>query len=365
MASQIFSSVDCQPLHATAFLTRVLMSAPSIFQFSAILHDIVTSNPVWHGTEKVDVHSFRVLILDVVLESQTEEVIVEEIKMEAGTTATTLTATLPILNLREYDLWLIKAAEDLVASYSSSSLLDFKQQVEQLRADYEALTVKNIIGHNDKEQEEPCNDSSKNKTSSEHDIEESTNQTFEADADHQTHESKDDQMNIRKIRRMVSNRESARRSRKRKQAHLTDLEQQVKEAEDLVARHSLASSVSDFAHNNNGFEQKVNPTEDMVASGSLTSSFSYNLDNNGGSWVPPWSTCSWSARDRAELELRLPDVFTKRLFWTRHISDVHYVEQLRHETLPILETLRAKIKAAEDLVASYSSSSSLLGFKQQ
>ncbi|GJX78907.1 hypothetical protein Tco_0327056 [Tanacetum coccineum] len=72
-----------------------------------------------------------------------------------------------------------------------------------------------------------------------------------------------------------------------------------------------------------------------------------------------------SAPAGAELELRLPDVFTKRLFWTRCISDVHYVEQLRRETLPILETLRAKIKVAEDLIASHSSSSSLLGFEQQ
>ncbi|GJR44401.1 hypothetical protein Tco_1312504, partial [Tanacetum coccineum] len=38
---------------------------------------------------------------------------------------------------------------------------------------------------------------------------------------------------------------------------LETLRAKVKEAEDLVARHSLASSVSDFVHNNNGFEQKV------------------------------------------------------------------------------------------------------------
>nr|GEY12371.1 basic leucine zipper 9 [Tanacetum cinerariifolium] len=61
--------------------------------------------------------------------------------------------TLPILETLRAK---IKAAEDLVASHSSSSsLLGFRQQVEQLRADFEALTVKNIIGHNDKEQEEP------------------------------------------------------------------------------------------------------------------------------------------------------------------------------------------------------------------
>ena len=35
---------------------------------------------------------------------------------------------------------------------------------------------------------EACNDSSVNRTSSEHDIEELINQTFEADADHRAHE---------------------------------------------------------------------------------------------------------------------------------------------------------------------------------
>ncbi|PWA84236.1 basic leucine zipper 9 [Artemisia annua] len=231
---------------------------------------------------------------------------VEQLRRQTSSTVETLRAK-------------IKVAEDLVASHSSSSsLLGFEQQVEQLRGEYEALRAKNIINHNDKKEAEPCNDSSMNRTSSEHDIEKLINQTVEA-------------MNIRKIRRVVLiNRESARRSRMRKQAYLTSLRQQeeqlrrealstletlrakVKEAEDLATWHSLRSTVSNFVHNNNGFEQqveqlredyealraKVNPTEDMDASGSLTSRISYNLDNNTGSWVP-WSTCSWSARDRS------------------------------------------------------------------
>ncbi|MFS8034887.1 putative transcription factor bZIP family [Helianthus anomalus] len=39
-----------------------------------------------------------------------------------------------------------------------------------------------------------------------------------------------DQLDVKKYKRMVSNTESSRRSRKRKQAHLTDLEQQFKDA---------------------------------------------------------------------------------------------------------------------------------------
>ncbi|GKB46082.1 basic leucine zipper 25 [Tanacetum coccineum] len=92
----------------------------------------------------------------------------------------------------------------------------------------------NNIHNNDKK--EPCNGFSMNIASSEHDIEKLIiKHSFEADADHQTHElitddteSNDDQMDIGKIRRMVSNREAARRSRKRKQAHLAALEEHVR-----------------------------------------------------------------------------------------------------------------------------------------
>nr|GEW25612.1 basic leucine zipper 25 [Tanacetum cinerariifolium] len=89
----------------------------------------------------------------------------------------------------------------------------------------------NNIHNNDKK--EPYNGFSMYIASYVHDIEKLIiKHSFEADAHHQTHEpvtddteSNDDQMDTGKTRRMVSNREAARRSRKRKQAHLTALEE--------------------------------------------------------------------------------------------------------------------------------------------
>ncbi|KAG8381984.1 hypothetical protein BUALT_Bualt05G0029300 [Buddleja alternifolia] len=96
---------------------------------------------------------------------------------------------------------------------------------------------------------------------------------------------------IRRVKRMVSNRESARRSRKRKQAHLKDLEQQVEQlrGEGSTLFKQLADATHQFrdASTNNrvlrsdveALRAKVKLAEDLVARGSLTSSLSHLLQN--------------------------------------------------------------------------------------
>ncbi|KAL2490105.1 bZIP transcription factor RISBZ4 [Forsythia ovata] len=112
----------------------------------------------------------------------------------------------------------------------------------------------------------------------------------------------------KRIKRMVSNRESARRSRRRKQAHLADLDQQVKqlqgEYESLFKQLADATQqFKDAATNNrvlksnvealrakkqeilellsdkSSVQPQVKLAEDMVARGSLTSSLSHLLQN--------------------------------------------------------------------------------------
>jgi len=105
-------------------------------------------------------------------------------------------------------------------------------------------------------------------------------------------EQSNDQMDVKRMKRMVSNRESARRSRKRKQAHLTDLEQQVEQlrGEYTTLFKQLTSASQQFkdASTNNrvlkadveALRAKVKLAEDMVARGSLTSSLSHLLQNH-------------------------------------------------------------------------------------
>lgn len=105
-------------------------------------------------------------------------------------------------------------------------------------------------------------------------------------------------LDIKRIRRMVSNRESARRSRKRKQAHLADLELQVEqltgENSSLFKQLSDASQQFRGAETNNrvlksdveALRAKVNLAEDMVARGSLTCSLNQLLQNHLNSPQP-------------------------------------------------------------------------------
>ncbi|XP_055819876.1 basic leucine zipper 9 [Solanum dulcamara] len=100
-----------------------------------------------------------------------------------------------------------------------------------------------------------------------------------------------DPLDIKRIRRQASNRESARRSRRRKQAHLADLENQVDqfrgENESLFKQLADATQQYKDALTNNrvlksdveALRAKVKLAEDMVARGSLNSSLSQLLQN--------------------------------------------------------------------------------------
>ncbi|CAA0841836.1 Basic leucine zipper 9 [Striga hermonthica] len=98
-------------------------------------------------------------------------------------------------------------------------------------------------------------------------------------------------IDIKRFKRMVSNRESARRSRRRKQAHLADLEKQAEElrGENAALYKQLADATQRFKDSttNNrvlrsdveALRAKVKLAEDMIARGSLTSSLSHLLQN--------------------------------------------------------------------------------------
>ncbi|XP_073101996.1 bZIP transcription factor RISBZ4 isoform X2 [Elaeis guineensis] len=102
-------------------------------------------------------------------------------------------------------------------------------------------------------------------------------------------------IDLKRMRRMVSNRESARRSRKRKQAHLADLELKVDqlrgENSSLFKQLTDANQQFDQAVTNNRILRsdvetlrvKVKMAEDMVARGALTCSLDHLLQSHIGS----------------------------------------------------------------------------------
>uniref|UniRef100_A0A0D9VCT4 BZIP domain-containing protein n=1 Tax=Leersia perrieri TaxID=77586 RepID=A0A0D9VCT4_9ORYZ len=96
-------------------------------------------------------------------------------------------------------------------------------------------------------------------------------------------------LDVKRMRRMVSNRESARRSRKRKQAHLADLETQVdqlrgenaslfKQLND--ANQTFTTAVTDnriLKSDVEALRVKVKMAEDMVARGALSCGLGHHL----------------------------------------------------------------------------------------
>ncbi|KAJ4758296.1 Basic-leucine zipper (bZIP) transcription factor family protein [Rhynchospora pubera] len=102
-------------------------------------------------------------------------------------------------------------------------------------------------------------------------------------------------VDIKRMRRMVSNRESARRSRKRKQAHLADLEQQVDQLrgensslfKNLTdANHQFSTAVTDnriLKSDVEALRVKVKLAEEMVARGALTCGLDRLLQGHIGS----------------------------------------------------------------------------------
>ncbi|KAF8389460.1 hypothetical protein HHK36_026155 [Tetracentron sinense] len=107
-----------------------------------------------------------------------------------------------------------------------------------------------------------------------------------------------DHTDIKRIRRMVSNRESARRSRRRKEAHMAGLESQVDhlrgENASLYKQFTDASQQFNEATTDNrvlksnveNLRVKVKLAEEMVAQGSLTCSLNHLLQSHSVSTQP-------------------------------------------------------------------------------
>ncbi|OMP14101.1 hypothetical protein COLO4_00301 [Corchorus olitorius] len=91
----------------------------------------------------------------------------------------------------------------------------------------------------------------------------------------------DDPTLLKRLRRMLSNRESARRSRKRKQEHLADLELQLTNAHQQFRDADTNNRV--LKSDVEALRAKVKLAEDMVGRGSLTCSLNQLIQSHLGS----------------------------------------------------------------------------------
>ncbi|KMZ73664.1 Transcription factor bZIP [Zostera marina] len=127
---------------------------------------------------------------------------------------------------------------------------------------------------------------------------------------------------LKRVRRMVSNRESARRSRRRKQAHLQDLESQVEQLRGennslykhlTDANQQFTDAVTDNRVLKSDVETlriKVKLAEDQVARGTLTCSLNHLLQTQTIS-TPPFPTTIASRGMCRASEMQVPTINTQ------------------------------------------------------
>uniref|UniRef100_A0A0D9Y169 BZIP domain-containing protein n=1 Tax=Leersia perrieri TaxID=77586 RepID=A0A0D9Y169_9ORYZ len=189
------------------------------------------------------------------------------------------------------DLYCAAVAKSMEAKSQESSLgylnsqaSDTSQLVSQASFNgYGSTGVTNSNGiHNDDDQGKPANSgTSKELSEDDGDLEENI-----------------DPANAKRTRRMLSNRESARRSRKRKQAHLTDLESQVSQlrSENASLQKSLADMSQKYKHSTtensnlradlNTMRRKVNIAEEAVRRVSGTGLLLFTTSETPASSIP-------------------------------------------------------------------------------
>ncbi|WCJ30545.1 basic leucine zipper 9 [Euphorbia peplus] len=155
---------------------------------------------------------------------------------------------------------------------------------------YSSVYVESPISQGKEEQTRVTGSGSSHDLQSDDDLDEEEEEDIETEAG--PCEQSTNPIDLRRIRRMVSNRESARRSRKRKQAHLQDLETQVEQliGENATLYKQLSEASQHYRHADTdhrvlkadveALRAKVKLAEDMVTRGSFIVQNHHNLATN-------------------------------------------------------------------------------------